>query len=150
MSSSFLAKYVSKLIMAMLMSISPNRSRFGINSPTSSLSQLSRYQSYYSTEPYSLLEKFRITTNIVAAIVLLWTIAFFFASLFQALPISKNWYPDKPGHMIDEFSMYLALACTELVLDVLILTLPWTMVWRLQIDSARKWIICGIFTLGGL
>ena len=102
------------------------------------------YQSIFSTR------SFRITSNILAAIVLLWTIAFFFASLFQALPISKNWFPEEPGHTVDELSMYLALACTELVLDVLILTLPWTMVWRLQMNSTRKWIICGIFALGGL
>lgn len=40
------------------MSVSPNRSRFGTNSPTSSLPQLSRYQSYYSTEAYFRLEGF--------------------------------------------------------------------------------------------
>ena len=46
--------------------------------------------------------------------------------------------------------MYLALSCTELVLDVIILTLPWTVIWNLHIDTGRKWTISGIFTLGAL
>ena len=70
--------------------------------------------------------------------------------MFQAWPISKNWYPDEPGITIDEFSMYIALACTELVLDVVVLALPWPVVWRLHMDTSRKWRVSGMFTLGGL
>lgn len=102
------------------------------------------YRSIFSTR------RFDIISNIISAIIALWTTAFFFASLFQAWPISKNWISDEPGSMIDELSMYLALACTELVLDVIILTLPWTVIWSLHIDTSKKWIVSGIFTLGGL
>ena len=81
---------------------------------------------------------------------LFWTISFFFASVFQAWPISRNWYPEIPGTMIDEFAMYLALACTELILDFVTLVLPWTVIWKLHMKTSRKWMVSGIFTLGGL
>jgi len=83
-------------------------------------------------------------------IIIIWTITFFFASLFQTYPIDLNWYPMLPGHVINEFAMYLALACTELVLDVATLTLPWTIIWQLRMPATRKWAISGIFTLGSL
>ena len=102
------------------------------------------YRSLFSTR------RFRIITNVLGVVILLWTFAFFFASMFQAWPISKNWFPEQPGTIIDEFSMYLALACTELVLDVVILALPWTVIWRLPLAKSRKWIVSGIFTLGAL
>ncbi|KAM0795055.1 hypothetical protein BDR22DRAFT_872508 [Usnea florida] len=107
------------------------------------ISILLLYQSLFPTR------RFRIITNIIGLIILLWTIAFFFASLFQAWPISKNWSPDEPGTTVNEFSLYIALACTELVLDVVVLALPWPVVWRLQMDSSRKWKVSGIFALGG-
>ena len=102
------------------------------------------YQSVFTTQ------RFRLATNVLGGVVLLWTIAFFFASVFQAWPISRNWNPEEPGTMIDEFAMYLALACTELVLDVVILTLPWTVIWGLHMKTNRKWLVSGVFTLGGL
>lgn len=46
--------------------------------------------------------------------------------------------------------MYLALACSELALDVITLTLPWTVIWRLHMKTSQKLSILGIFMLGGL
>ncbi|KAI4143777.1 MAG: hypothetical protein LQ340_006875 [Diploschistes diacapsis] len=84
-------------------------------------------------------------------ILLLWTIAFFFASLFQALPISSNWDPNiQPQSEINEQDMYNALACTELVTDVVILIMPLTMIWRLRLKASKKWALSGVFLLGSL
>ena len=102
------------------------------------------YQSIFATQ------RFRNIANVIGAVVVLWTIAFFFTSLFQAWPISKNWNSKGSGASINVFSMYLAMACTELVHDVLILTLPWTVIWTLRINTKQKWLVSGIFTLGGL
>ena len=94
--------------------------------------------------------KFRIAVNVVGVIVILWTIAFFFASVFQAWPISYNWDPFQPATTIDEVTMYLALASSEMILDVIVLSLPWAVIWRLKMTTARKWTVIGIFMLGGL
>ena len=94
--------------------------------------------------------RFRLITSALGGFILLWTVAFFFASLFQAWPISLNWYPEESGSVVNEFHLYLALACTELALDAVILTLPWTAIWKLHMKTSRKWIVSGIFTLGWL
>lgn len=93
--------------------------------------------------------KFHLAVNILCGVLLLWTIAFFFASVFQAWPISYNWKLE-PGHTIDEHSMYLALSCSELVLDVITLALPWTVIWPLLMKTSRKLLVLGILMLGGL
>ena len=70
--------------------------------------------------------------------------------MFQAWPISKNWDYDEPGTVIDDVAMYFAQASSELALDIIILILPWTVVWSLRLPTARKWMVSGIFTLGAL
>lgn len=108
------------------------------------LSVLLFYRSIFSTP------KFRRTVDILCIILLLWTIAFFSATLFQAWPISYNWNGYQRGHTINEISMYLGLACSELVLDVIALALPWTVIWRLQMKTSRKLWILAIFMLGAM
>ena len=80
----------------------------------------------------------------------LWMIAFFFATLFQAWPISYNWQSTGNGYTINEGMMYNALACTELITDVMILVMPLFVIWTLQLRTSKKWAISGIFLLGGL
>lgn len=108
------------------------------------ISMLLFYRSVFPTQ------KFHLITNAMGAVVLLWTISFFFAALFQAWPISKNWDHDQLGTMINYSAMYFAQASTELALDVVILTLPWTIIWSLRLPTIRKWMVSGIFTLGAL
>ena len=93
---------------------------------------------------------FRRQVNIVLATVCMWFIAIFFATLFQVKPISVNWTAEKADYMINEYAMYTASAVIEMLLDIVTLILPWPIIWNLQIDTKRKWHLCGIFLLGGL
>ncbi|KAL9102100.1 MAG: hypothetical protein Q9187_009165, partial [Circinaria calcarea] len=86
------------------------------------------YKSIFTTP------RFAIAADTFGVGVVLWTITFFFATLFQASPIPKNWYPSLPGSTIDEFAMYWAAAATELFLDVATLILPWTIIWKLRMN----------------
>ena len=128
----------------------PCKVTFGTNFPyilavsVIKISILLFYRSVFPTK------KFLLLTNIIGAAVLLWTIAFFFAALFQAWPISMNWDHDQSGKMINYSAMYFAQASTELALDVIILTLPWTVIWTLRLPTVRKWMVSGIFTLGAV
>ncbi|MCJ1442345.1 MAG: hypothetical protein MMC23_002839 [Stictis urceolatum] len=94
--------------------------------------------------------RFRLAVKVFLLVIGAWTIAFFFASLFQALPLSYNWNQNQPGSSINEYAMYQALACTELTFDVITLCMPWLVVWNLQMKTSRKLAVCGLFTLGGL
>ena len=80
----------------------------------------------------------------------LWTIAFFFATLFQAWPISYNWESSGDGYTINEAAMYNGLACTELITDIMILVMPLFVIWKLQLKTSKKWAISATFLLGGL
>ena len=82
-------------------------------------------------------------------IVLLWFIAFFFATLFQAMPIDINW-TNGPGISINKYAMYTATAATETLLNIATLVFPWPIVWMLKIDGKYKRIVSGIFLLGGM
>ena len=90
------------------------------------------------------------------AIVILWFITFVFATLFQTIPISNNWSPHGDGAVkppvktVDVYGLYTTIAAMEILLDLVTLILPMPAIWRLQMQSARKWQIAGIFVLGSL
>ena len=102
------------------------------------------YKSIFTSRP------FRLAVNVVGLQVLLWTIAFLFASIFEAWPIASNWDLSQPTTTINEFAMYISQAIIELALDVITLALPWTVIWKLHMNTYRKLIVTGIFMLGGL
>ncbi|MCJ1312210.1 hypothetical protein MMC25_005884 [Agyrium rufum] len=84
-------------------------------------------------------------------VVVAWTIAFFFGNLFECTPISVNWTGSgMDGKCVNEIPLYLAQAYSDVVVDVMILSLPVPMIWKLQMPTARKVGICGIFLLGAL
>ncbi|MCJ1249410.1 hypothetical protein MMC30_006634 [Trapelia coarctata] len=92
--------------------------------------------------------KFRLTVYAMNTVICLWFVAFFFATLFQALPISLNWNM-QPGTTINRYAMYTATAATETILNIATLVFPWPIVWRLKIDTKYKRLVSGIFLLGG-
>ena len=85
----------------------------------------------------------------MSSTVILWFVAFFFATMFQALPLSVIW-TEKPGKVINQFAMYIATAAIEMFLDVITLAMPWPVIWMLRMDTSQKWAVSGIFMLGGL
>lgn len=59
-------------------------------------------------------------------ITFIWTTSFFFANMFKCSPIYAELVPDPPetSTCIDETKMFLSQAYSDVVLDVLILSLP--------------------------
>ena len=94
--------------------------------------------------------KFRLAVYVMNTIVCTWYLAFFFATLFQAVPISINWTVQPGGKTINHYAMYTATAATETVLNIATLVFPWPIVWTLKIDTKYKRFLSGIFLLGGL
>ena len=109
------------------------------------ISILQLYKRVFPTKRLCLI------ANLMGGIIIAWTIAFFFASLFQASPISYNWNSvGQSGTTVDELALYTGLAGSELILDVATLVLPWSVVWKLHMSTCRKWFVSSVFTLGGL
>ena len=87
-----------------------------------------------------------MTIWILLALTIGWLISFFFATIFQAWPMQCNWVecPNTTDYPI----MYVMSSVTDIILDISILSLPTFFTWRLQMSSAKKFSIIGIFGLG--
>ncbi|KAI9667984.1 MAG: hypothetical protein M1821_000804 [Bathelium mastoideum] len=94
---------------------------------------------------------FRPRVYIVGALVIAWFFANMFTALFQCNPIKKAWLPTLPyGHCINPLTYVKGVQTANITLDVIILALPVSGVWRLQMPISRKIGVAGIFLLGGL
>lgn len=95
-------------------------------------------------------ELFRRALWVMFAIVAMWTIGFFFSNLLQCWPISTNW--DYSGFVtskcIDTNMMYLAQAWSDVITDVMILSMPAPCIWALQMSTKHKIGVIGIFLTG--
>ena len=75
--------------------------------------------------------------------------AYFFAILFQCHPIAFYWDRTIPnGRCVNQTQLFLATACLNLVLDVIIVLMPIPVVWSLQMSTLRKAAINAIFGMG--
>lgn len=79
-------------------------------------------------------------------------ISFFFATLFECLPISQIWttFYGQTGNCYDYLPMLIATAVSNMIIDILIILLPWHMIWQLQMPTRQKIGVGSIFTLGAL
>ncbi|KAH6673517.1 hypothetical protein B0J14DRAFT_50180 [Halenospora varia] len=102
---------------------------------------------YFYRRVFTSSNTFRKVTNGMLIFVLLWTIAFFFATVFQAWPVSWNW--TGVGKPIQYNIMYYATCATEIAADLVILCLPIPMIKSLHLSKTRRWTVMGIFGLGG-
>lgn len=46
--------------------------------------------------------------------------------------------------------MFFATVITNMIMDIMILTIPWPMIWKLQMPLQQKVAVTGIFLLGSL
>lgn len=92
--------------------------------------------------------RFKIAVCIVATYVLLWWVSIFLATIFQCNPISDNWGTQlsrMSGCISDINIVYETAAVTSLVSDVLILALPFPLVWKLHMRREHKVAVLRIF-----
>ncbi|OTA92757.1 hypothetical protein M434DRAFT_31514 [Hypoxylon sp. CO27-5] len=111
--------------------------------------------------------RFNIISMTLIAVVIAWTITFFFTNAFQYTPVDSMWTPK--AHLTFKHStrMFLAQSYFDVALDVTIISLPIPLsmstknlpklfrtltlpVWKLHMTLRRKMQISGIFLLGAL
>lgn len=88
-------------------------------------------------------------------LICIWGVAFFFATLFECMPISEAWKslygtPEHSQYCYNYLPMFQATAVTNMIIDVLVLTVPIPLVWRLQMPIRQKIAVSGFFLLGAL
>lgn len=91
---------------------------------------------------------FRRWVNGTLLVLLAWIIAFFFVTLFQDKPIRRNWEGD--GTTINWQIFYIVCIASDVALDIFILCLPLPVIHRLKINTKKKWLVSGVFWLGGV
>ena len=89
---------------------------------------------------------FPMVIKFLMGIVIAWLVAFLFATLLQALPLSCNWNPCEPT--MDYPVMYVMSSVTDILLDICILCLPVSFIRKLRLRTNQKIGIVLIFGLG--
>ncbi|KAJ4296368.1 hypothetical protein N0V90_006413 [Kalmusia sp. IMI 367209] len=95
---------------------------------------------------------FKVANWTLIALVIIWMIGFFFANMFECVPIREA-FVNAPGmggnpKCIKALPMYLAQVYSDAILDILILVLPMPLVWKLHLPTKQKLGVIGIFLLG--
>ena len=96
--------------------------------------------------------RFRTMTVVLAGICVSWGIVAILCTIFQCHPVSGMWKPEYSftSHCIDIKAYYTGLSASNMVLDIMILTMPVYMVWKLSLPLSQRLALIGIFLLGGL
>ncbi|KAJ5613662.1 hypothetical protein N7528_007316 [Penicillium herquei] len=76
--------------------------------------------------------------------------AVLFVDIFQCLPIRYNWDTSIDGHCIQQGAFYVSTAALNLFTDLLVISIPIIITWRLQMPLRRKLAVCLILCLGGV
>lgn len=99
---------------------------------------------------FGVVKGFRWALWASGALVIGYYIACVIVLMASCRPMSKFWDPSIPGTCINLIAFFRWNGVGNMLLDVLILCLPYPMAWRLQTTLRQKWILTGIFLLGGL
>jgi hypothetical protein len=86
----------------------------------------------------------------VGAFIIAWVICVTFLFIFICVPVEKLWYPDLPGHCINQVGTWIANAASTILSDLAILILPIPQVWSLQLRKTEKVAVTLAFCLGFL
>jgi len=87
---------------------------------------------------------------IIGGFVIIWVICITFMFLFICVPVQKVWYPELPGHCINQVGTWIANATSTIVTDLAILILPIPQIWKLHLRRSEKIVVTLAFGLGFL
>ncbi|RFU78637.1 integral membrane [Trichoderma arundinaceum] len=84
----------------------------------------------------------------VGGFVMAWVVCITFLFIFICVPVQKLWYPDLPGHCINQVGTWIANASSTIFTDLVILLLPIPQIWKLQLRTTEKMGLTFAFGLG--
>ncbi|POS70126.1 integral membrane protein [Diaporthe helianthi] len=99
------------------------------------------------------IRAFYIVNNIFIGLTVAWTVAITFALAFQCYPIHLFWdlfESEYAEHCVNVTQLYIAVAISDMVLDILIFLLPIPHLWTLKMPLRRKLAVCGVFLTGSI
>ncbi|KAI6348617.1 hypothetical protein MCOR25_010761 [Pyricularia grisea] len=84
----------------------------------------------------------------IGILVVCWGFTIMFIFIFICVPVEKLWYPQIPGHCINQVATWIANAVSTILTDMAILAIPFTQVWNLQLRRMDKIGLTFAFGLG--
>ncbi|KAK3690579.1 hypothetical protein B0T22DRAFT_516210 [Podospora appendiculata] len=84
----------------------------------------------------------------IGGFIIAWVITITFLFIFICVPVEKLWFPDLPGHCMNQVSTWIANAASTILSDLVILILPIPQVWSLQLRTTEKIAVTLAFCLG--
>ncbi|KAI1483850.1 hypothetical protein F4774DRAFT_425514 [Daldinia eschscholtzii] len=97
---------------------------------------------------FSNTKWFRYACRFVLLIVVMYCIASVTATIFQCTPVTKAFDKSLKGTCIDNGKFWYANSGFSIATDIIILTLPMTLVYALQIPRVQKAALMIVFALG--
>ncbi|KAF2729161.1 hypothetical protein EJ04DRAFT_502843 [Polyplosphaeria fusca] len=94
--------------------------------------------------------RFQIVCWTVIAIIIAYTVATVTVAIFTCTPISTFWTNDSSGKCIDDFASWFSNAGINIATDIIIIALPMPVIRRLRLAKRQKWLLMGVFALGGV
>ena len=71
-----------------------------------------------------------------------------FGEIFYCTPREKIWNPEVPGHCVDVYVLIIGSAAINAFSDLMMIIIPISVIWRLQMATRRKIGLSVIFAFG--
>lgn len=97
---------------------------------------------------FGVCKKYRIAISISGLLVICYWVLCTTLAFTGCSPIEKNWNHLAPGHCIDFLNFLRWSGIGNVIINLLILSLPIPMIWRLTASTRQKVAISGMFALG--
>ncbi|MCJ1254431.1 hypothetical protein MMC24_002246 [Lignoscripta atroalba] len=95
------------------------------------------------------VQSFRVAARITMVLVVLWALSVILCGFLLCKPFAFNWNQTIPGGSCkNQILSYILTGALNIITDVMVLSLPIPMVWKLQTPRANKIVLTGIFGLG--
>jgi hypothetical protein len=113
---------------------------FNVSISCSRLSALALYARVYTLrDPNDMV--WRWSWVIVTALCIAWPLAMIPMNLFECDPVRKLWMPWLPGRCMTQFEIFMISGATSVFVDLLVLILPLPKIFKLHMDSRKKFIV---------
>ena len=97
---------------------------------------------------------FHQASAVLAILCFIWFLVCFFVDVFQCNPVRGAWdltlVFTGQAQCLAYGTYIVGYEITNTILDIAILVLPIRTIWTLQLSGPKKFVIGGIFALGGL
>ena len=97
---------------------------------------------------FFISQPFQRAVHAVLAVVVAWTISFFFANLFTCYPISPFIEAFYKNNCVNGLALWYAMAISDIICDFVILFMPIPMVLGLHLPWRQKLGVLTMFLLG--